>query len=78
VTNDYFGVCPHCGKNDGYLNVGKGHWFFCKEHRLKWLIGANLFSSWRDQTEAEQRRLYDEVGLGDFDEYHEYRSGRAL
>jgi hypothetical protein len=65
-ADDHFGVCPHCGKNDGYLNVGRSHWFYCKEHRVKWCSGANLFSWWRHQTEEEQRRLYDEVGLGEF------------
>jgi len=20
---DYFGACPHCGKNDGYVNIGR-------------------------------------------------------
>ncbi len=38
-----------------------------KEHRTKWYVGYNLFSSWRDQTEDEQRALYDEVGMGDFE-----------
>jgi hypothetical protein len=68
VIDDYFGVCPHCGKNDGFINVGRSHWFFCKEHRVKWCAGANLFSSWRHETEAEQRRIYNEIGLGEFEE----------
>jgi hypothetical protein len=63
----YFGVCPQCRRHDGYANVGKSQYFFCKKHRVKWCIGANVFSSWRDQTEAEQRRIYDEIGLGEFE-----------
>jgi hypothetical protein len=51
----YFGLCPTCHKTDGYLNVGRSHWFVCDEHRTKWCAGANLFSSWREETEAEQR-----------------------
>ena len=31
-------------------------------------IGSNLFSSWREQTEEEQRRIYNEIGLGEFTE----------
>ena len=64
----YFGVCPQCRRNDGCANVGPSHWFFCKKHRVKWCIGSNLFSSWKDETEEEQRRVYDEIGLGEFEE----------
>jgi hypothetical protein len=64
----YFGVCPQCRRNDGYANAGRSHWFFCKKHRVKWCAGSNLFSSWRDETEEEQRRVYEEIGLGEFEE----------
>jgi hypothetical protein len=66
ANESYFGGCPQCGKNDGYVNAGRTHIFFCKAHRTKWIFGANIFSDWRDQTEDEQRRVYDEIGLGDF------------
>jgi hypothetical protein len=65
--DDHFGVCPTCKKNDGYINVGKGHWFYCEEHRVCWFVGSNLMSSWRDQTEDEQRRTYEDLGFGNFD-----------
>ncbi len=64
--DDYWGVCPECKSHAGYINIGKGHWFYCAEHRVKWFIGANLFSSWRDQSEAEQRVEYDRLGFGGF------------
>jgi len=54
------------------VNVGKGHWAFCSEHRKTWTIGSNLFSNWKDQTEDEQRARYDEIGLGDFE--HVYKT----
>ena len=67
ATGDlYFGLCPHCRSNDGYINVGRGHWFYCQEHRVKWFIGSNLFSWWREQSEAEQREIYDRLGFGKF------------
>jgi hypothetical protein len=44
MNEDYFGVCPTCGSNDGFLIIGRDHWFICKEHRVKWLVGSNLFS----------------------------------
>jgi hypothetical protein len=68
TVESYFGGCPQCGKDDGYTNVGRSHWFFCKAHKTKWCIGANLFSSWRDETEDEQRRAYDEIGMGEYTE----------
>ena len=49
---DGFGGCPRCRQNDGYLNIGRDHWFRCDRHRVKWLEGSNLFSSWRDENEA--------------------------
>ena len=57
AENDlYWGACPTCGENDGYcINIGKGHWYYCSEHRVRWFVGANLFSGWRDQTEEQQR-----------------------
>ncbi len=67
-TEHYFGGCPECGDQDGYTNVGRSHWIFCKEHRTKWCVGSNLFSSWHEETEAEQRQAYEDIGLGGFRE----------
>ena len=55
-TDLHFGGCPHCSKTDGYINVGRDHWFVCDQHRTKWWAGSNLFSSWRDETEEEWLR----------------------
>jgi hypothetical protein len=54
----HFAGCPECGQDDGYLNAGRSHWMFCDEHQVKWCIGSNLFSSWREETEAEQRERW--------------------
>ena len=51
----YFGGCPVCRQTDGYMNVGRTHWFVCDTHRTKWCIGMNLFSSWHEETEDEWR-----------------------
>jgi hypothetical protein len=53
VVDDDFGGCPMCGKTDGYRDVGRDHWFVCHEHKKRWSPGSNLFSSWRDETEAD-------------------------
>ena len=50
---DEFGACPHCRKNDGYLNVGGNHWFHCKEHKTCWCFGCNIFSSWHSEDQAD-------------------------
>jgi hypothetical protein len=47
--NGYFGLCPTCGQTDGYLNINRDHYFVCHEHKLRWLVGSNLFSTWRDE-----------------------------
>ncbi len=45
-----FGGCPICGKNDGWRNVGRSHWFVCNRHRTKWCWGENQFSCWKQET----------------------------
>lgn len=77
VAQSVFGVCPTCHRNDGYANAGKLHIFFCLEHRVRWIVGSNLFSSWKDQTEVEQRLIYDTIGLGDYTKVEPYVSEEA-
>ncbi len=52
---DYFGNCPKCqdGGHDGFLNTGRHHWFVCHIHRLRWTIGENLFSCWKQQSRQD-------------------------
>ena len=68
LASDEFGTCPECGQTDGYLNIGRGHWFYCRQHRVRWFVGSNLFGSWREQTEAEQRADYDALEFGSYRE----------
>ena len=56
TTTEYFGGCPECGQNDGYLNIERDHWFFRDAHKTTWRPGSNLFSSWRHESEADWRR----------------------
>lgn len=72
TDDDRFGLCPVCHKTDGFINIGRGHWFYCKEHKAKWFIGSNRFSSWKDETEPEQRRIFDELGAGAFEDVKPY------
>ena len=54
--NCYFGGCPECGGTHGSYNIGQEHWFVCEDHKTKWWIGSNLFSSWREESEEVWRR----------------------
>lgn len=47
-----FGVCPECRRAGELLNVERQHWAICTRHRLKWCVGSNLFSAWRDEAPA--------------------------
>ena len=73
TTDDYFGGCPHCGKNDGYVNIGREHWFVCNRHKTKWRIGSNLFSGWKDEDEAVWTR--NEYRLRNYMEVEPIRPG---
>lgn len=55
-ADDYFGLCPTCHSTDGYLNLRSNHIFLCDAHKVAWPIGSNLFSAWRDETEADWDR----------------------
>jgi hypothetical protein len=58
-ADGYFGWCPQCRNNNGYRNIGRDHWFVCDEHKTKWCVGANLFSSWKEQTEEDWQKTAD-------------------
>jgi len=38
----YFGACPVCGRGGRLRHIGRDHWFYCKEHKVKWWGGSNL------------------------------------
>ncbi len=51
-----WGACPYCGSNDGYLNVGRTHWFICREHKIRWWVGCNIWPTWKHETEEDWTR----------------------
>ena len=53
TSSEYFGGCPECGTNDGFLFHGRDNWFVCDTHQTKWLIGSNLFSGYLHMTDQE-------------------------
>jgi hypothetical protein len=73
-TENYFGACPECHKTDGYVDVVHdwcaSHYFLCEEHKTRWFIGQNLFSSWMDEDPLQRQRHLDKM---DFDSYREVK-----
>jgi len=49
AAGNHFGDCPKCRKNDGHLNIGREHWFYCRQHRVKWRAGSELFPDWMQE-----------------------------
>ena len=58
ASEHYWGGCPECGGNDGFVNVERTHWFVCDAHKTKWDVGSNLFSCWRRQDEEIWERNF--------------------
>ena len=50
--DDHFGVCPRCFRSGVMRNIGRVHVMACDEHRVRWNIGSNLFSAWREEPES--------------------------
>ena len=60
-ATEILGACPACGGVTGYLNAGRLHRAYCEPCRTTWVVGSNLFSGWKEETELEQRRRWREV-----------------
>jgi hypothetical protein len=52
----YFGRCPSCHGNNGFINVGRSHFVVCHEHRCFWPIGSSLFHGWMLEDEEAWER----------------------
>lgn len=44
-----FGSCPECDEASGYVNIGAGHWFFCRTHKLVWYVGDGRLTTYLDE-----------------------------
>lgn len=45
--------CPRCGQSSMYLNYYKTHWGICHKCGIRWPIGSNVFSSWRNENREQ-------------------------
>ena len=64
----HFGHCLNEDHDNYYCNVkfkgdtvGKNQVMYCQECKICWLIGRNLFSSWRYETEEDWERNYEMI-----------------
>jgi len=48
-----WGMCPVCGKHNGYVNLGAEFWIICHQHKTKWSIGDDLLAGWQDQSASQ-------------------------
>ena len=55
--------CPFCATESPYVNAGKTHIGYCEPCGISWIVGANLFDSWQNESEAEQRAKYVSGGI---------------
>ncbi len=53
--DDWMGLCPRCRKPPEILNVERNHYGVCHKHKVAWLVGINLFSSWQQEDEIKWR-----------------------
>lgn len=65
--DSHFGLCPRCADEDRWnegelLNYGRDHWIACHEHEVRWYVGANLFSSWREETDEVWKANAERIG----------------
>ena len=58
----YEGCCPRCHSGGELVHVDREQFIVCRDHRLAWHIGSNLYSGWRNLTpeqQAENRRFLE-------------------
>jgi hypothetical protein len=58
-------ACPRCGAAEGPYRMGQSLWFYCVEHKVKWLAAYEQPATDRDLN--EERRNYEAIGLGEFE-----------
>jgi GNAT superfamily N-acetyltransferase len=75
--DEHFGTWPDCRRTDGYINIGRSQWFYCRQHKTCWIAGSNLFSDWR-RTSVPRHVADREVGAAALAAVHEGReTGRT-
>jgi len=58
LRGHYYWGCCKCGRCHRVKNIGPDHWYYCDSCKVKWCVGANLFSDWRDENEETWKQNY--------------------
>lgn len=54
----YFGTCS-CGKEPKYFNYERTNWMYCSKCKEMWLLGSNIFTSWRNENKKIWKVNYE-------------------
>ena len=58
---NYFGHCPFLEHKNYFLNINREHWMVCNKCKIKWLMGENLFSSWRTENMTKWKANFKRI-----------------
>lgn len=61
MSNDNFGICPECSaeKTCVFYNIGPTLFKTCPDCKIRWEVGWNILSGWKDETEEIWEASYD-------------------
>jgi hypothetical protein len=58
-----YGVCPDCGRHDGYVNTGRGLWWgVCAKDEVRWRIEEKVCLFWEGASEADWGQNWEKIG----------------
>lgn len=76
AENEYWGVCPICHRNDGYIDYvsdsGATHVMVCDTHKTCWAFAGNLFSGW--MYESPEKHRADREKLAEYTSVKPYKA----
>jgi len=66
--DDFFRYCPKCRTchDNPIFSIYTTHWGWCHKHKVKWILGENLFSAAKEEDFEEQLRYYIDQGFDDY------------
>ena len=60
-NDNYFGHCLIPEHENFYLNIGRQNWMYCDECKIRWFMGENLISTWRQENEDIWEKNYKKI-----------------
>jgi|ERR1043166_5522840 hypothetical protein len=71
VPLDYWGICPWCGRHDGYITIGPLQYFVCHTHKTYWQGGRIV--AWYAEYDQDS-----EISFRNYKSISDYRNIRAV